>query len=124
MLCILMRYQAGECLAALSRIYGVSPQTIGRWQKAWGDDTQHVHVARLAVLQQHNFDEAAKTVETLRDQVGRAHAVLSLIARKNVARNPGVVMAEELQEAVPQRHQKPGAYGGRLFRKRATTPSE
>lgn len=120
MLVILMRYQSGETLAALSRIYGISPQTIWRWQKNWGSDTQHVHIARLAAMQQKNFDDADRAVLALKEQVDRTHAILQRVSRQCVGRNVGAVLGEALSERERQRKQNPEAFGGRLARNRRT----
>lgn len=124
MLCILMRYQNGECLNALSRIYGVSTQTISRWHAKHGHDTQHVHATRLAAMQVKEMDDAHKALQSIKAQVDRALAVLDRVVNKNIARNPAVVMEEDAKAATPMRRQSPEFRARQRARVAARLPKE
>lgn len=105
MLCLLIRVQNGECIAALSRIYAVDHQTIARWNAKWGHETKYIHAAKSFALQQQHIKEAAQTLETLKRQTDRAHAIMAKLAQAPLQGLPDAVMPQDEVPAVPR---KPG----------------
>jgi len=85
MLCLLIRYQAGEGTRALGAEFGVSHQTIVRWQRAWGNDTRHVHKAAAQAVLAHELIEAKAALDNLKRQLDRGVAVVNgVLKRHNV----------------------------------------
>lgn len=83
MLCLLARQQAGEPAMELAREHGISIQTLTRWQRRYGKDTAHMHVAASRAILSRELKQGHDALNDLRHHIARTSAILDGVVRRH-----------------------------------------
>lgn len=81
MLLCLIRYQAGESSQSIKKDFGVSNQTLARWQRAYGTDTKHIHKAAAVSVVAHELVLAREELRALQREISARLARIERITR-------------------------------------------